>query len=92
VSPAYTVSWNHNFNERNSQGTDSSLAPAEAAVEYETVVFHNNFHEDRTPYQGPPNDEVDRKWEELYHGKLCAFSPLRVTLNMQFRYWHYSDR
>ncbi|ETI25972.1 hypothetical protein G647_02749 [Cladophialophora carrionii CBS 160.54] len=49
-----------------SREVPSLYSPAEVAVEYETVVFHNNFWEDRTPYQGPPTDEVDMAWDALY--------------------------
>jgi hypothetical protein len=52
------------------------IAPAQAAVEYELVVFHNNFWEDRTPYQGPPNDAVDAAWSELYDGIPCRLLPV----------------
>jgi hypothetical protein len=45
------------------------VAPAEADIEYETIVFHNTFGGDRTPYQGPPTDAVDEAWEKLYHSK-----------------------
>ena len=48
-------------------------APAEAAIEYKEVVFHNNFHEDRTPYQGPPTDEVDKAWNDLYSSMPSPF-------------------
>ncbi|KAF3762728.1 hypothetical protein M406DRAFT_264782, partial [Cryphonectria parasitica EP155] len=43
-------------------------SPAFEAVEYKPVVFHNNFHEDRTPWQGPPTDEVDKAWDAIYRG------------------------
>ncbi|KAH8903529.1 hypothetical protein BR93DRAFT_981318 [Coniochaeta sp. PMI_546] len=36
------------------------------AVEYKEVVFHNNFRQDRTKWQGPPDDEVDKAWREIY--------------------------
>ncbi|OCT49182.1 hypothetical protein CLCR_04949 [Cladophialophora carrionii] len=54
------------FASSKSREVPSLYSPAEVAVEYETVVFHNNFWEDRTPYQGPPTDEVDMAWDALY--------------------------
>ncbi|KAL9113667.1 MAG: hypothetical protein Q9227_002112 [Pyrenula ochraceoflavens] len=51
---------------QSSLATLSRYSPADVAIEYEMVAFHNNFWEDRTPYQGPPTDEVDREWNKLY--------------------------
>jgi hypothetical protein len=45
------------------------FSPAMEAVEYKEVVFHNNFRQDRTKWQGPPDDEVDKAWREIYIGK-----------------------
>ena len=55
-----------------------SLAPAEDAISYEVRVFHSNFNDDRTPYQGPPTDAVDAAWEGLYNGK---FKPASQIIN-----------
>ncbi|KAK3313319.1 hypothetical protein B0H66DRAFT_483595 [Apodospora peruviana] len=44
------------------------FSPALEAIEYKEVVFHNNFREDRTPWQGPPDDEVDKAWRDIYVG------------------------
>lgn len=46
--------------------TSELFSPAMAATKWKKVVFHNNFHGDRTPWQGPPTDEVDKAWENSY--------------------------
>lgn len=51
-----------------SRETKEVWSPAMEAVRTKAVVFHNNFHEDRTPWQGPPTDEVDAAWDKLYKG------------------------
>ncbi|KAK3351077.1 hypothetical protein B0H65DRAFT_567985 [Neurospora tetraspora] len=45
--------------------TPEVFSPAIKATEWKEVVFHNNF-EDKTRWQGPPNDEVDKAWRDLY--------------------------
>lgn len=42
--------------------------PGREAVEAQLVVFPNSVSDGKTPYQGPPTQENERKWEELYHG------------------------
>lgn len=42
------------------------FSPAAPAIQYKEVVFHNNFHADRTKWQGPPDDSVDAAWRDLY--------------------------
>jgi hypothetical protein len=44
------------------------LAPAQDAIEYHTVVFSSSFGKKKTKYQGPPTDEVDDSWSDLYDG------------------------
>ncbi|KAK4214179.1 hypothetical protein QBC37DRAFT_284433, partial [Rhypophila decipiens] len=46
--------------------TPEVFSPALEALEYKEVVFRNNFHADRTKWQGPPDDDVDRAWHDLY--------------------------
>jgi len=41
-------------------------SPARDAIEYQTTVFVSSFGEHKTKYQGPPTDEVDENWDELY--------------------------
>ncbi|OKL63821.1 hypothetical protein UA08_01095 [Talaromyces atroroseus] len=44
-------------------------SPADEApeiLEWQPQVFKSNFHEDRTPWQGPPSDTVDKAWDDLY--------------------------
>ncbi|KAK3387940.1 hypothetical protein B0H63DRAFT_448727 [Podospora didyma] len=48
--------------------TPEIFSPANVATEWKEVVFHNNFRQDRTKWQGPPNDDVDKAWEESYLG------------------------
>ena len=43
-------------------------SPAAGATQWKPVVFHNGFHGDVTPWQGPPSDDVDHRWEEIYTG------------------------
>ena len=45
--------------------TPEVFSPAIKATEWKEVVFHNNF-DDKTRWQGPPNDEVGQAWRELY--------------------------
>lgn len=68
------------------------FSPASVASEWEAVVFHNNFHEDRTPYQGPPTDEVDKAWESLYKSE-CYKLPSRTSIThfVDPRYWGHQD-
>lgn len=56
-------------------------SPANDAVEWEAVVFHNNFHEDRTQYQGPPTDEVDKAWEGLYKSEFPVSLPVALEIS-----------
>ena len=37
------------------------------AVEAQLVVFLNSVSGGKTPYRGPPTQENERNWEELYH-------------------------
>lgn len=45
-----------------------SIAPANHLVEYIPVKFNRSRGEDKTPFQGWPNDEIDRTWTESYQG------------------------
>ena len=45
------------------------IAPAEEASEYSPVIFSQAFGRDSSPYQGWPNDEQDRLWQDLYSGE-----------------------
>ena len=41
-------------------------APAQEAVKYKHVVFTQGFRNEKSKYQGPPNEAVDQAWEDLY--------------------------
>lgn len=64
---------------------------------WEPVVFHNNFHEDRTPWQGPPTDEVDQNWDKLYKSEFhtvpntAAGSRSEMLEYTECRQGHYKD-
>jgi hypothetical protein len=59
-------------------------------VEYETKVFQHGFGNETTKYQGWPNDDIDREWEEMYSSKftpstwfgLCLSITEGVTLHV----------
>lgn len=42
-------------------------APAQSAVEYETVVFSGGLREDKSEFVGS-GSEVDEIWDTLYNG------------------------
>lgn len=42
-------------------------APAQSAVEYETVVFTGGLRGDKSKFQGS-SSEVDAVWDEMYNG------------------------
>ena len=45
------------------------FSPADVVTEWKAAVFHSSLTSpDRTPWQGPPTDEVDAKWAELWDG------------------------
>ncbi|OCT46839.1 hypothetical protein CLCR_02102 [Cladophialophora carrionii] len=41
-------------------------APANEAIEYEIRTFSSSSFQEPTIYLGPPNDDVDRAWEDIY--------------------------
>jgi hypothetical protein len=51
-------------------------APAQEVLEYEIRKFHGGFHSDLSIYQGPPSDELDQAWEDLYN---CEKGNIPVT-------------
>ena len=55
------------------QELTKDAAPANVAVEYEEVMFHD-LPGEWSPYFGEPNDEKDRLWDELYTGKLLKIA------------------
>jgi hypothetical protein len=46
------------------------IAPANEAVEYETVVFRRGFGTGKSPYQGYPTEAHDALWDDLYQCQL----------------------
>lgn len=50
----------------------SAIAPVNSAVEYKNVVWTAGVEDDKTAYQGHPNEENDHLWEELYNCKPVA--------------------
>jgi hypothetical protein len=44
-------------------------APANKAIEYEVHTFSSSSVQEPTIYLGPPNDDVDRAWEDIYDGQ-----------------------
>lgn len=45
-------------------------APAQSAVEYETVVFSGGLRGDKSKFQGSSSD-VDFQWDTLYNRLSC---------------------
>ncbi|GJJ13520.1 hypothetical protein Clacol_007774 [Clathrus columnatus] len=62
------------FKRNRNSGSPSVYTLAQEAIEYETVVFHNSFGEDATPYQGEPSPELDARWNALYHMGVSKIS------------------
>jgi len=44
----------------------SLLAPAASAIRYKNIRWTAGVADDRTPYQGWPNEENNRLWQDLY--------------------------
>lgn len=51
----------HGFNKEN------VYSPAAFAVKYKTVVTNAGLVMDKSPYQGPPSNETDQRWKDLYN-------------------------
>lgn len=58
-----------------------STAPANTAVEYEEIVFHDMPGE-WSPYFGKPTYEKDELWDQLYTGKVFAHNPAPVMATL----------
>lgn len=43
-------------------------------VRYKTHVFDSGFREHTTKYMGPPHEENNKHWEDLYQGKVDYLS------------------
>jgi hypothetical protein len=48
------------------QLSNTTTAPAQSAVEYQTVVFSGGLRGDKSKFQGSSSD-VDAQWDELYN-------------------------
>lgn len=48
---------------------NTTKAPAQSAVEYQTVVFSGGLRDDKSEFVGS-STEVDARWDELYNGLL----------------------
>lgn len=44
-----------------------SAAPVNNLVEYETRTFYRSRGENKSPFQGWPNDEKDKLWQDSYY-------------------------
>lgn len=57
----------------NDQLSDIKIAPAQSAVEYQTVVFSHTLRGEKSKFQGSSSD-VDAVWDELYNRlfRLCV--------------------
>ena len=53
----------------NCQYSNATTAPAQSAVEYQTVVFSGGLREDKSNFVGSSN-EVDARWDGLYNRSL----------------------
>lgn len=53
---------------------DFTSAPAQEAVKYKHVVFTQGFRDEKSMYQGPPDEAVDQAWEDLYGAFHKRFS------------------
>lgn len=51
-----------------------ATAPAQDAIEYHQKVFHKSFGDDLSPYQGWPDDEKDKLWNDLYASMFIRIS------------------
>ncbi|KAL4874961.1 hypothetical protein BJY04DRAFT_172202 [Aspergillus karnatakaensis] len=43
------------------------FSPANRIIEYKTQTFFSGFGDEQTPYMGPPTEEYDAAWEDLYN-------------------------
>lgn len=65
--------------------TDLSQAPAETAIAHNLVKFENGISSSTTSYQGPPTQQIDELWEELYAREYSRSEwPHWVQLNTGF--------
>ncbi|KAF2812836.1 uncharacterized protein BDZ99DRAFT_495991 [Mytilinidion resinicola] len=55
-------------------------SPAQDAVHYEIKKFNHGFNDDISPLQGPPSDERDKLWEDLYNFGMSAIPKSQATL------------
>ncbi|KAF2432523.1 hypothetical protein EJ08DRAFT_121098 [Tothia fuscella] len=55
-------------------------SPAEKLVEYQPRVFSESFEEQRTEYQGVPNDERDKLWLDMYEAFIAIPAEQRRLL------------
>lgn len=47
-------------------------SPANSAIEYETKVFLPGVGSERSQYQGYPDDNMDKAWDDLYKCKCSS--------------------
>ncbi|KAG8627509.1 hypothetical protein KVT40_004992 [Elsinoe batatas] len=49
-------------------------APAQSAVEYKPIVYSSGFGIEKSPFQGPPSDENNELWSDLYNFGITRIS------------------
>lgn len=54
---------------RTSPDSTAPWSPLSDLLRYENQIFHTGFKNDLTEYQGAPNDQNEKAWEDLTKGK-----------------------
>lgn len=49
------------------------LGPAQDMIEYQLQTFTQGFGDGVTEYWGPPSEEMDQRWAELWHCEKNVF-------------------
>ncbi|RAH46174.1 oxidase ustYa family protein [Aspergillus brunneoviolaceus CBS 621.78] len=60
----------------------SQTAPVNPLVEYETRTFYRSRGDNKSPFQGWPDDEKDRLWLESYHSGLFTYVDREAAMKL----------
>ncbi len=66
--------------------TKRSTAPADESVEYHDVVFNKAFGDNKSPYQGWPDDKKDKLWEDMYSSWSNPYYPVEKRVSGSQKY------
>lgn len=54
------------------------VAPASSAIRYKNVLTSSGVQEDLSPYQGPPTEENNKLWDDLYNCENQVLSDCKL--------------